>query len=55
VPGTSASVLQYTSFGESWYRALLLSLEKRFNQRHQLLASYTLAKTEDTRRTSRAR
>jgi hypothetical protein len=48
VPGTSASVLQYTSFGESWYRALLLSLEKRFNQRHQLLASYTLSKTEDT-------
>jgi hypothetical protein len=48
VPGTSASVLQYTSFGESWYRALLLSLEKRFDRRHQFLASYTLSKTEDT-------
>ena len=48
VPDTSASVLQYTSFGESWYRGLLLLLEKRFDRRYQLLASYTLSKTEDT-------
>ena len=46
--GTSASVLQYTSFGESWYRGLTISLNKRFSGRHQLLASYTLSKAEDT-------
>jgi hypothetical protein len=46
--GTSASVLQYTSFGETWYRGLTLSLNKRFSNRHQMLASYTLSKTEDT-------
>lgn len=48
VAGTSASVLQYTSFGETWYRALLVTLEKRFDRRYQLLANYTLAKAEDT-------
>src|SRR6185295_15776867 len=46
--GTSASVLQYTSFGESWYRALTVSLSKRFSQRSQVLVSYTLSKAEDT-------
>ena len=45
---TSASVLQYTSFGESWYRGLTMSLNKRFSGSHQLLASYTLSKAEDT-------
>ncbi|MCA1583337.1 MAG: TonB-dependent receptor [Acidobacteria bacterium] len=48
VPGTSASVLQYTSFGQTWYRGLLLSLEKRFDDRWQWLASYTLSQAEDT-------
>jgi hypothetical protein len=48
VPGTSASVLQYTSWGETWYRGLALSVRKRFNGRHQFLASYTLSKAEDT-------
>jgi hypothetical protein len=47
-PGTSASVLQYTSYGESWYRGLTLSLDQRFSGRHQLLVSYTLSKAEDT-------
>ena len=28
--GTSASILQYTSFGETWYKGLTLSLNKRF-------------------------
>ena len=46
--GTSASVLQYTSFGESWYHGLTISLNKRFTGSHQLLASYTLSKAEDT-------
>jgi outer membrane receptor protein involved in Fe transport len=47
VPGTSASVLQYTSYGETWYRALLLTLNKRFDGRFQLLTSYTLSSAED--------
>jgi hypothetical protein len=48
IPGTSASVLQYTSWGETWYRGLVLSLRQRFNGRHQFMASYTLSKAEDT-------
>ena len=47
VPGTSASILQYTSFGETWYRGLTLSVNGRIRGRHQLLASYTLSKSED--------
>ena len=47
VPGTSASVLQYTSFGDTWYRGLTLSARSRFNRGYQLLASYTLSKAED--------
>jgi hypothetical protein len=47
IPGTSASVLQYTSFGETWYRGLILSATRRFTSRHQLLVSYTLSKAED--------
>jgi Carboxypeptidase regulatory-like domain/TonB dependent receptor/TonB-dependent Receptor Plug Domain len=47
VAGTSASLLQYTSFGETWYKGLTLSLNKRYSQRHQFLVSYTLAKAED--------
>jgi Carboxypeptidase regulatory-like domain/TonB dependent receptor/TonB-dependent Receptor Plug Domain len=47
IPGTSASILQYTSFGETWYRGLLLSLTKRFANRHQFLVGYTLSKAED--------
>jgi hypothetical protein len=45
--GTSASVLQYTSFGETWYRGLTVSLSKRFGSSHQFLAAYTLSKAED--------
>ena len=40
-------MLQYTSFGETWYRGLSLSLDKRFNGAFQLLVSYTLSKAED--------
>jgi hypothetical protein len=47
VPGTSNSVLQYTSFGETWYRGLTVSAVRRFMNRHQLLMSYTLSKAED--------
>lgn len=45
--GTSASVLQYTSFGETWYKGLTVSLNKRFADNYQFLISYTLSKAED--------
>jgi Carboxypeptidase regulatory-like domain len=48
IPGTSASVLQYTPFGESWYKGVTVSLNKRFSRRHQYLLSYTLSKAEDS-------
>jgi hypothetical protein len=48
VPGTSASILQYTSFGDTWYRGLAISLARRFDGRSHLLASYTLSKAEDS-------
>ena len=47
VAGTSASVLQYTSFGETWYRGLTVSLNKRFSHNYQFLVSYTFSKAED--------
>jgi carboxypeptidase family protein/TonB-dependent receptor-like protein len=47
VAGTSASVLQYTSFGQTWYKGLTLSLNKRLSNRLQFLLSYTLSKAED--------
>jgi hypothetical protein len=47
IVGTSASVLQYTSFGETWYRGLTIAATRRFINRHQLLLSYTLSKAED--------
>jgi len=46
-PGTSASILQYTSYGETWYKGLTVSLSKRFSDRYQFLASYTLSEAED--------
>jgi hypothetical protein len=47
VAGTSASVLQYTSFGETWYRGLTVSASRRFINRHQLMVSYTVSKADD--------
>ncbi len=47
VAGTSASVLQYTSYGETWYRGLTVSAARRFVAGHQLMMSYTLSKAED--------
>ncbi len=46
--GTSASVLQQTSFGETWYKGLTIALGKRFSHNHEFLVSYTLSKAEDT-------
>jgi hypothetical protein len=48
IPGTSASILQYTSFGESWYRGLTFSLNKPPSHNHEFRLSYTLSKAEDT-------
>ncbi len=45
--GTSASVLQYTPWGESWYRGLLVSATKRYSRGSQAMVSYTLSKAED--------
>lgn len=47
VAGTSASILQYTKFGETWYNGLTVSLNKRYSNRYQFLVSYTLSKAED--------
>ena len=46
VAGTSASILR-TSFGETWYRGLMLSLRGRFTNQFQVFASYTLSKATD--------
>jgi Carboxypeptidase regulatory-like domain len=48
VPGTSTSVVQFTSFGQTWYRGLTVSFGRRFGDRYQLLAGYVLSKAEDT-------
>jgi hypothetical protein len=48
IAGTSASVLQYTSFGETWYRGFSVTATRRFVDRHQLSINYTLSKAEDT-------
>ncbi len=45
--GPSAPILQYTSFGRTWYNGLTVALGRRFDQRSQFLASYTLSKAED--------
>jgi hypothetical protein len=45
--GTSASILQYTSFGETWYRGFTVSANKRLTNGYQFLASYTLSKADD--------
>ncbi len=48
IAGTSASGLQYTPWGESWYRGVLLSLTKRLSRGSQALVSYTWSKAEDS-------
>jgi hypothetical protein len=47
VAGTSASVLQYTDFGETEYRGVTLSLNRRLANNYQFLVSYTYSKAED--------
>lgn len=47
VAGTSASVLQYTDFGETEYRGVTFSLNRRLANNYQFLLSYTYSKAED--------
>jgi Carboxypeptidase regulatory-like domain/TonB dependent receptor/TonB-dependent Receptor Plug Domain len=46
-PGTSASILQYTSFGETWYKGVTAAVQKHYRKGSQFLVSYTLSKSED--------
>ena len=48
IPGTSASVLQYTPWGESWYQGLLLSSIVRPIRGTELTVAYTLSRADDT-------
>jgi hypothetical protein len=45
--GTSASILQYSDFGETWYKGLTFSLGKRMSHNYEFLLAYTLGKAED--------
>ena len=47
VPGTSTTVLQFTSYARSSYRGVSLSARKRFANATQFMASYVLSKAED--------
>ena len=47
IPGTSTTVLQATSFGETWYRGLTVSITRRGPGPSRWLAAYTLSKAED--------
>ena len=48
IPGTSSSELQYTPWGESWYRGLLVSATRRLSRGSQATVSYTLSAAEDS-------
>lgn len=47
IPGSSTSVLQSTSWGQTWYTGLTLAASRRFHDDFQLLASYTVGTAED--------
>src|SRR4029079_14953566 len=47
VAGTSASILQYTAFGETWYKGLTVTINKRLSHNYQFMVAYTLSKAED--------
>jgi hypothetical protein len=48
VAGSSTSVLQFTGFGETWYKGLTFELKNRLRHGVQFVASYTLSKAEDS-------
>jgi carboxypeptidase family protein/TonB-dependent receptor-like protein len=45
--GTSTSVLQYTSFAQTWYWGLDVMLRRSFVRGHAFSVAYTLSKAED--------
>ena len=47
VAGTSSAVPQYTAWGESWYRGLLVTIETRVTRASRVTAAYTLSTSED--------
>ena len=47
IPGTSTNVSQFTDFGETWYRGLLLSATRRFGDRGDLRVAYTWSSADD--------
>lgn len=47
VTNTSSSVVQTTSFGETWYRALVVAFGQRHEGARQFLLSYTWSSAED--------
>jgi hypothetical protein len=47
IAGTSASILQYSDFGETWYKGFTFSLGKRMSRNTEFLLAYTLGKAED--------
>jgi hypothetical protein len=48
VAGTSGAITQYSTYGESWYKALAVALNKSFSHKTQFSLAYTLSKAEDT-------
>ena len=48
IPLTSASVIQATSWGETWYSGLTVSAQKRFDGRFETHIGYTFSSAEDT-------
>jgi hypothetical protein len=47
VAGTSTNSSEFNDFGETWYRALLVSLRKRLTSGHAFSVSYTWADARD--------
>lgn len=47
MPGISGSLMQFTSWADSSFRGLILSLHKRSGARYRFVAVYTLSKGED--------
>ena len=47
VAGTSAPAAQYTDFGGTWYRGLLVSIQQRLGTERQVRLAYTWSSTED--------
>ena len=46
--GTSAAITQFSTYGESWYKGLIVALGKTYSDKSQFMISYTLGKAEDT-------